>query len=85
MAAWFYCPGTDVHAGEGPASQKRHGRRSPSRSFRCVTFASSIGEKSAALTKVLGRRMVKVFSWYDNKWGYASRLADVAAMIARRL
>jgi glyceraldehyde 3-phosphate dehydrogenase len=39
----------------------------------------------AALTKVLGHRMAKVFSWYDNEWGYASRLADVAAMIARRL
>ena len=39
----------------------------------------------AALTKVLGHRMAKVFSWYDNEWGYASRLADVAAMIARQL
>ncbi|MGO9450406.1 MAG: type I glyceraldehyde-3-phosphate dehydrogenase [Candidatus Binataceae bacterium] len=39
----------------------------------------------AALTKVLGQRMAKVFSWYDNEWGYASRLADVAVMIARQL
>ncbi len=39
----------------------------------------------AALTKVLGHRMAKVFSWYDNEWGYASRLADVAALIARQL
>ena len=39
----------------------------------------------AALTKILSHRMAKVFSWYDNEWGYASRLADVAAMIARRL
>jgi len=39
----------------------------------------------AALTKVLGRRMAKVFSWYDNEWGYASRLADVAALIANKL
>lgn len=39
----------------------------------------------APLTKVLGHRMAKVFSWYDNEWGYASRLADVAAMIARQL
>lgn len=39
----------------------------------------------APLTKVLGHRMTKVFSWYDNEWGYASRLAGVAAMIARQL
>jgi glyceraldehyde 3-phosphate dehydrogenase len=39
----------------------------------------------ASLTKVLGHRMVKVFSWYDNEWGYACRLADVAELIARQL
>jgi glyceraldehyde 3-phosphate dehydrogenase len=39
----------------------------------------------AALTKVLGRRIAKIFSWYDNEWGYACRLADVAALIARQM
>jgi len=39
----------------------------------------------APLTKVLGKRLVKVFSWYDNEWGYSNRLADVAAFIAGRL
>ena len=39
----------------------------------------------AGLTKVLGRRMVKVFSWYDNEWGYACRLADLAALVAKKL
>ncbi len=39
----------------------------------------------AALTKMLGHRMVKVFAWYDNEWGYACRLADVARLIARQL
>ncbi len=39
----------------------------------------------AMLTKVLDNRMVKVFSWYDNEWGYACRLADVASLIARQL
>ncbi len=36
----------------------------------------------AALTKVLGRRMAKVFSWYGNEFGYACRLADAAVLIA---
>jgi glyceraldehyde 3-phosphate dehydrogenase len=39
----------------------------------------------APLTKVLDKRFVKVFSWYDNEWGYSNRLADVAAYIAARL
>src|SRR5579875_2987374 len=38
----------------------------------------------APLTKVLGRRMAKVFAWYDNEFGYACRLADIAALIAGR-
>jgi glyceraldehyde 3-phosphate dehydrogenase len=36
----------------------------------------------APLTKVLGRRMAKVFAWYDNEFGYACRLADAAVLVA---
>ena len=39
----------------------------------------------APLTKVMGKRLVKVFSWYDNEWGYSCRLADVTALVAARL
>ena len=39
----------------------------------------------APLTKVIGKKMVKVFTRYDNEWGYSSRLADVTAFIAARL
>jgi glyceraldehyde 3-phosphate dehydrogenase len=39
----------------------------------------------APLTKVLDKRFVKIFSWYDNEWGYSNRLADVTAYIAARL
>ncbi len=39
----------------------------------------------APLTKVLGKRLVKVFSWYDNEWGYSNRLADIAAYVAAKL
>jgi glyceraldehyde 3-phosphate dehydrogenase len=27
-------------------------------------------------------RMVKVFGWYDNEWGYSCRLVDVVARVA---
>ena len=33
----------------------------------------------------MGNRTVKVLSWYDNEWGYASRLSDLAAYVAERL
>ncbi|MGH7812757.1 MAG: type I glyceraldehyde-3-phosphate dehydrogenase [Candidatus Binataceae bacterium] len=39
----------------------------------------------APLTKVQGKRLVKVFSWYDNEWGYSSRLVDLAAFVAAKL
>jgi glyceraldehyde 3-phosphate dehydrogenase len=45
--------------------------------------ASSILD--APLTKVLGGKLVKIFSWYDNEWGYSNRLADVTAFVAARL
>ncbi len=30
------------------------------------------------LTKVVGGNLVKVVAWYDNEWGYANRLVDMA-------
>jgi glyceraldehyde 3-phosphate dehydrogenase len=36
-------------------------------------------------TMVINGTQVKVFAWYDNEWGYACRLADIARMVAGRL
>ena len=36
------------------------------------------------LTQASGT-LVKVFGWYDNEWGYACRLADLAALVGGRL
>ncbi len=30
-------------------------------------------------------RMAKVFSWYDNEWGYSNRIADLTLLIAEKL
>ncbi|HEX6345916.1 type I glyceraldehyde-3-phosphate dehydrogenase [Umezawaea sp.] len=38
----------------------------------------------ASLTKANGR-LVKVFGWYDNEWGYANRTIDLANLVARTL
>lgn len=39
----------------------------------------------ASLTKVIEKRMVKVISWYDNEWGYSSRVRDLALYIGKRV
>lgn len=39
----------------------------------------------ALSTMVIGPRMVKVISWYDNEWGYSNRLADLTKYVADRL
>ncbi len=36
-------------------------------------------------TDVSGGNMVKVVAWYDNEWGYSSRLADLCAFVAEQL
>jgi glyceraldehyde 3-phosphate dehydrogenase len=36
-------------------------------------------------TMVVNGTQVKVYAWYDNEWGYACRLADIARMVAASL
>ena len=38
----------------------------------------------SALTQAAGR-LVKVFGWYDNEWGYSCRLADLTALVGTSL
>ncbi len=45
-------------------------------------FSSTV---DALSTQIIGGNMVKVISWYDNEWGYASRLADLAAFVSEKL
>lgn len=42
---------------------------------------SSIFDSLATMT--IGDNMVKVISWYDNEWGYSSRLADMVTSVAQ--
>ena len=35
----------------------------------------------APSTMVINGTQVKIYAWYDNEWGYAMRLADVARMV----
>jgi glyceraldehyde 3-phosphate dehydrogenase len=37
------------------------------------------------LSQVIGGNLVKVFSWYDNEWGYANRLIEQVIRVGRNL
>ncbi|MBF0254146.1 MAG: type I glyceraldehyde-3-phosphate dehydrogenase [Candidatus Omnitrophica bacterium] len=39
----------------------------------------------AAMTSVINNRFIKVFSWYDNEWGYSCRVIDLCKLIGSKL
>lgn len=52
-----------------------------------IVSSDIIGDTHSAIvdlsmTQVIDRNLVKVLSWYDNEWGYSSRLVDMAEMMA---
>jgi glyceraldehyde 3-phosphate dehydrogenase len=38
----------------------------------------------APLTKVVDGNLAKVFSWYDNEWGFSNRMVDLTVMMAKK-
>mmetsp|Transcript_20456 Transcript_20456/g.32748 ORF Transcript_20456/g.32748 Transcript_20456/m.32748 type:complete len:348 (-) Transcript_20456:222-1265(-) len=43
---------------------------------------SSIFDSNAGM--MMGKRLVKVVTWYDNEWGYSCRLLDLAVFAAKK-
>jgi glyceraldehyde 3-phosphate dehydrogenase len=39
----------------------------------------------ATLTQVIGDNFAKVFSWYDNEWGFSSRMVELTDLVASKL
>jgi glyceraldehyde 3-phosphate dehydrogenase len=39
----------------------------------------------ATQTLVMGDKFAKLFSWYDNEWGFSSRMVDLAQLVAHKL
>ncbi|MBI5193467.1 MAG: type I glyceraldehyde-3-phosphate dehydrogenase [Nitrospirae bacterium] len=37
-----------------------------------------------SITSVIDKRMVKVISWYDNEWGYSSRIRDLILYMSKK-
>ncbi len=51
-----------------------------SQDFLNSSYSSII---AADLLQVVGGNFVKIMSWYDNEWGYANRLLDMAKFIIK--
>jgi glyceraldehyde 3-phosphate dehydrogenase len=39
----------------------------------------------ATVTQVMGDNFAKVFSWYDNEWGFSNRMIELAQLVAQKL
>lgn len=52
-----------------------------SRDFTSNTHSSIV---DPFLTQVIDNNLIEVFAWYDNEWGYTSRLIDMTEYIAQK-
>lgn len=43
------------------------------------------GVVDAGQTRVAGKRLLKVLTWFDNEWGFSNRMVDVAMVLAGQL
>jgi glyceraldehyde 3-phosphate dehydrogenase len=76
------------------AAMKQASESSPLKGFLAYTdeeLVSSdfIGNPHSSIfdatqTKVLGDKFAKVFSWYDNEWGFSNRMIDLALLMAQK-
>jgi glyceraldehyde 3-phosphate dehydrogenase len=39
----------------------------------------------STITQVMGDKFAKVFSWYDNEWGFSNRMIELAQLVAGKL
>jgi glyceraldehyde 3-phosphate dehydrogenase len=39
----------------------------------------------STMTQVMGDRFAKIFSWYDNEWGFSNRMVELSQLVASRL
>ncbi|MBE0491368.1 MAG: type I glyceraldehyde-3-phosphate dehydrogenase [Sulfurospirillum sp.] len=51
-----------------------------SQDFQTCAFSTIV---ASDLTQVIAGNMVKVMAWYDNEWGYSTRLIDMALHVSK--
>jgi glyceraldehyde 3-phosphate dehydrogenase len=39
----------------------------------------------STITQLMGDRFAKVFSWYDNEWGFSNRMVELSQLVAAKL
>jgi glyceraldehyde 3-phosphate dehydrogenase len=39
----------------------------------------------ATITQLMGDKFAKVFSWYDNEWGFSNRMVELTQLVASKL
>jgi len=90
LAALLSVPATADEVNEA-FRQAAHGRLAGVLHYSTHPLVSRdiIGHKASCifdsqLTAASGR-LVKVFGWYDNEWGYSCRLADLTALVGTSL
>jgi glyceraldehyde 3-phosphate dehydrogenase len=79
---------TSARRSTRPSASARHGAHDRHPGLQRGPIVSSDIVKSpyssiydAPLTSVMNETQVKVVSWYDNEWGYATRLVELAALV----
>jgi glyceraldehyde-3-phosphate dehydrogenase/erythrose-4-phosphate dehydrogenase len=41
--------------------------------------------RTSTRVQVIDGTMVKIYAWYDNEFGYAQRMVDIAVMVAKSI
>ena len=87
-------PGRDVTREEINAAMSAAAADGPLKGILCVTSDPVVSidmnhvaaSSTLALpqTQVIGGKLVRVLSWYDNEWGFSTRMADTALAMAGR-
>ena len=49
--------------------------------FNHSPFSSIV---DASLTNVIGKKMGKISSWYDNEWGFSCRMCDLVEYLSKK-
>ncbi|HEV2364775.1 MAG TPA: type I glyceraldehyde-3-phosphate dehydrogenase [Caulobacteraceae bacterium] len=86
-------PGREVSRADINDAMRAAAERGPLRGILAVTndplVSSDLNHVAASatvalpLTQVVGGKLARVLAWYDNEWGFSTRMADVAVAMAK--